>query len=437
MAFSPKGSIVSKLLVYLLLFCWIACIRALCPTHECYCLWGGELDCSDIDMRRIPYFRPGNDTYIVLGLGQNRIRRIRARAFENLLVDNIELVHNKRPFEVHPRAFSGLEQVLKGLTMRSNHFINGLPRGIFRKMEKLRNVDLGYNNIANISRGVFLGAYGLRSLSLVRNQLVTLEANAFVGLINLKRLRLTENKINFVDSKAFNGLKNLEELGLQDNLIRDLQPRTFKRLRSLTRLDLSDNRLAAIFPLMFKGLQRLESLKMTDNDIIIVADDVFVDMGHLKDLYLDHAKLAMVKPGMFRGLTNLTQLDLSGNMLTSLPDDVFELLPALRKILLRKNQLSTINACAFTDINKLSEIWVDDNKILCECSLKWTSLAHTPNIYGKCAAPALVSGKEIAEQEKYIVCQGNDLGCKRNNGMSQLNSNDVMDSWRHYWKRFF
>ena len=432
----PSASAAVVVPILLTVLCHVLCIRAACPSHECYCLWGGELDCTDTDMQRIPFFTPQNDSYVVLGLGHNRLRRIRARAFENLKVDSIQMLSNRRPVEIHPRAFRGLENVLKDVTMRHNRFIGGLPRGMFRKLEKLRRADFGYNDISNISKGVFVGAHGLRSLSLVRNQLTSLEPHAFFGLINLKKLRLSENRISVVDSKAFNGLKALEELSLRDNYIRDLQPRTFKRLHNLIRLDLTNNSITAIFPLMFKGLQKLQSLQLTENNIIIIGDGAFSDMTNLKQLYLDRAKLGTVKAAMFRGLVNLTLLDLGGNSLTSLDDGTFKPLVSLRKFFVRKNRLTTVNACAFTDVVKLTDIWVDDNPILCECSLKWTSLPHTPIIYGKCASPAMVSGQQISEQEKYIVCQTDGLECRRDNQVP-LNSNDVMDSWLHYWKRFF
>ena len=86
-----------------------------CPTYHCYCFRGHEIDCVDMGLSEIPFFKVENKTYFQLDLGRNRIKRLAAYAFKNVRVRKIKVWRNRRSLDIHPKAFRGLEDVVRSI----------------------------------------------------------------------------------------------------------------------------------------------------------------------------------------------------------------------------------------------------------------------------------------------------------------------------------
>ena len=101
-----------------------------CAVVECIC-HRGEIDCLNLDYRSVPVFAADGRFYDTLDLGMNRLRRIRGNAFKNLTVRKIKIRQNKRPMEIHKKAFRGLEDRLEVLHITRSG-METLPPTVFK-----------------------------------------------------------------------------------------------------------------------------------------------------------------------------------------------------------------------------------------------------------------------------------------------------------------
>lgn len=413
-----------------------------CPWDRCYHYGNQVIECTDLTLSLVPRFCPQvNVTYDEIDLSDNRLKRIGAYAFRNVSVREVKIRGNLKSVNMtlHPKAFRGLEDVLRKVSFQENS-VPELPAGLFRNLVNLTDIDLPKNRIRVIQGGAFRGARNVERINLEENLLQVLDDHAFGGLARLKDLRLARNKISMVHSLAFGSLRQLQRLDLSRNRIRDLQPKTFYALDGLELLDLSHNAVAALFPLMFRGLSRLEDLLLSHNPIILIARDTFSTMSSLKRLELQKCKLTYLKPGVFDGLVNLRVLELQNNMIRSLPSGLFSELRLLKRLQLDFNELSTLNACAFDDVDAVQEVAMTGNPVHCDCLMAWSSRPDTARVHGKCHTPMTSKGQNITQETKYDVCVQTDfkVNCKQMtsyNGApsySYAGTNDVMK-----YKNFF
>ncbi len=101
-----------------------------CPNAECLC-HRGEIICANYGYRAVPRFEVVNETYDVLDLEGNKLKKIRAAAFENLKVNKIKIRHNSATLEINRKAFRGVEDVLETFLL-SRSDVPTLPVGFLR-----------------------------------------------------------------------------------------------------------------------------------------------------------------------------------------------------------------------------------------------------------------------------------------------------------------
>ena len=182
---------------------------------------------------------------------------------------------------------------------------------------------------------------------------------------------------------------------------------------------------------MFKGLQKLEILSLAHNPIFMIAEDTFKSLTACTELVLSNTKLATLKPGMFNGMEKLRVLHLTKNQIRDLPDQLFAQNPNLSKLLIDNNRLTSVNPCAFQDVRNVKEINVWRNQIHCDCALKWSSLASTPTVRGRCASPDAEVDKDISDPNRYTVCTFSGMECE-----DQVTQDADMNTPLRFWLRY-
>ena len=113
-------------------------------------------------------------------------------------------------------AFQGLAPVLEVLDISENK-LDSFPRGLFRRLNKVRRLNLSFNKFTNVPAEALRPLVGLRDLVLANNEIRYIGGSDLIGLQNLNSLDLSFNKIARIDSEAFRPLINLQKLSLHNN----------------------------------------------------------------------------------------------------------------------------------------------------------------------------------------------------------------------------
>jgi tmRNA-binding protein len=106
---------------------------------------------------------------------------------------------------------------------------------------KIEVLDLGFNEISEISKNAFQDQRNLRKLYLDNNQIKILQPGVFDPLTSLTELYLYNNSIKVIDDSLFVKNVKLEELHLNQNKIVAVGPKAFKKLSQLNYLTLYGN----------------------------------------------------------------------------------------------------------------------------------------------------------------------------------------------------
>jgi insulin-like growth factor-binding protein complex acid labile subunit len=142
------------------------------------------------------------------------LHRIHRETFEGLV--DIEEIHlsNCSICEIEPGAFSYLQKLRK-LDLSFNQLTNFPP---IEDLSNLECLNLEFNKISSLD-GVFTQPKLMSNLKLIMlnlkfNKLYILPANSFSNLTSLRALDLSYNILNEISNEAFAGLVNLRHLNL-------------------------------------------------------------------------------------------------------------------------------------------------------------------------------------------------------------------------------
>ncbi|XP_077090552.1 podocan-like protein 1 [Siphateles boraxobius] len=306
-----------------------------CPS-ECSC-YGRVVQCSDKDLRKIPYGIPYNSRYILLM--NNHIDSIQLNLLSEY--DSMEflvLSNNRLTDASIEGAFEGIQN-LKRLYVERN-LLQSIPTDLPVTLEELR---LDGNQISVMSDAAFGRCLGLLILSLSNNSLgnksSTIPPGVLLPLGKLRTLTLSYNQLSSVPLQL---PLSLQELYLRGNRIQSLQGDMFWGVAELQVLDLSANRLTnkGLGKAALLNASNLESLNLEGNSlkqvphnlpwtiktlnlegnfISSITKDAFISMPQLEHLGLARNKITKVALGAFRVLPLLHQLDMSRNALQQVP----------------------------------------------------------------------------------------------------------------------
>ncbi|XP_016964229.1 lumican [Drosophila biarmipes] len=311
----------------------------------------------------------------------------------------------------------------------ANNQIESITEGAFQNLTELTTLDLSHNRITSkvLVPDVFKGPFTLndfaaleklKTLNLGYNDLHTLDADLFEHTPNLEELVLCSNAFHVIDrlsEMAISGLSSLKTLDVSYMEIDDLPETILHGPRDLETLIAAGN----LFHQLPKALCRatnLTSLVLNQNPIdSLVEDNVFPPLTKLTHLSMTFmTKLYKIGPGAFSELQSLTELILSDNKLLNEIDE--EALsknvtegpyldyPPLEKFYLNNCNLTTLPKNLLMRWDKLKALDLRYNPWNCDDSNDYLinvlieQINKTTAILAKnvqCATPAALKDVEI------------------------------------------
>lgn len=162
---------------------------------------------------------------------------------------------------------------LEVLKLRKSGFHN-INRNALRTLERLRTLHLTQMKITSLSWNAFEKNQHLIELNLRGNRLRKIPfRNTFPG--SLEVLNLGSNNIGNITKSKFIGLEKLKVLKLGDNALRTLSDNVFDSLQDLEVIDLERNYLEAITVRHFKYLTNLKEVNLILNYIVDPEEEGF------------------------------------------------------------------------------------------------------------------------------------------------------------------
>lgn len=192
------------------------------------------------------------------------------------------------------------------LNLKYNHIESELD---FATPE-IQKLDLSFNNITSIENRMFSKMTGLTSLILKGNGIKKIHLAAFFELKNLRQIDLSYNELEQVSASLFLGNKELDIIRLNDNYrlkslplegfscesgkfnvylfdlqncdISELGDDTFKYMPRMTTLNLAWNNIESLSLDFFKSMTKLIELNLSNNVITELSNLTFLNNRNLK-----------------------------------------------------------------------------------------------------------------------------------------------------------
>ncbi|XP_017121304.1 lumican [Drosophila elegans] len=314
-----------------------------------------------------------------LYLSNNQIDAIVEGAFQNLTeLTILDLSHNRLTSKVLvPDVFQG-----------------PYTKADYESLEKLRTLNLGYNDLHNLDPDLFEHIPYLEELVLCRNSfhvIDKLSETAISGLSSLKILDISYMEIDDLPETVLHGPRDLETLIAAGNLFKQL-PKALKYATNLTSLVLNEN--------------PIESL---------VGDNIFPPLTKLNHLSMTFmAMLYKIGPGALSELQSLKELILSDNkFLNEIDEEALSKnvtggqyldYPPLEKVYLNNCNITILPKPLLVRWDKLKALDLRFNPWSCDTSNDYLinvligQVNKTTEVLAKnvqCASPATLKGVEI------------------------------------------
>ncbi|KAF5808415.1 putative non-specific serine/threonine protein kinase [Helianthus annuus] len=189
----------------------------------------------------------------------------------------------------------------------------------------LREIDLWYNNIGNVSLTYFLESFfeckssALESLSLSENYITGIIPHSIGNLSFLRTLDLTDNQISCPIPYSIGQLSSLEELYIGSNRLDGILPDSLGQLSKLTYLDFSHNLLTGVVTeAHFIKLVSLKYLDGSANKLILMLHVAnWIPPFQLGTLSLRNWVLGPQFPLLLQSQKDLEILDISNTGISS------------------------------------------------------------------------------------------------------------------------
>lgn len=178
--------------------------------------------------------------------------------------------------------------------------------------------------------------------------LLTFSCDFCLIQVDLKGSRLPQSNSSLLDCAT-----PLEIVIMDANLGNDSQ--LLLRKSKTKSLYLINCGLKQISHSTFYGFKGLKTLQLNENKIII-KQDTFKGLTHLKFLSFDKCKMRDIDPDWFIPLKNLNSLSFSKNEITELTTNVFSALSYLEELYLHFNLLKAITMNPFSKLWRLTKL---------------------------------------------------------------------------------
>lgn len=227
----------------------------------------------------------------------------------------------------------------------SHNSIEKIDEDTFTDLNKLRYLDLSYNNIKGpLLKTLFETNEALETLLLAHNANLTYFDGFSGEFNNLYRLDLSYCGIYKLNEDAFESLQFLATLDLSGNTLNDLSSRTFSKLSRLNNLDLSNNQLKSLPADLFQENMDLRKLIIKGNSIHRLPAQLFQPVVHLTILDASNCHLSYLWNTNESGhveshniLNQLSYLNLEGNKFKTLHKHHFNSMKNLKTLDISKN----------------------------------------------------------------------------------------------------
>ncbi|CAL8280960.1 unnamed protein product [Arctogadus glacialis] len=298
---------------------------------------------------------------------------IRNNCIKDIRLDMLHLCTNLKELDlgmneitdISNNSFKSLRK-LQTLIIKSN-FLTSVPYAV-RKTQILK-LDLSYNNINALGCDDFADMKQLRHLSLYNNPLLALKDCVFKDLVHLNVLMLQNSSIDQLNGAFKKNTPNLENLILSNNHLTVLDHGEFKALNSLKNLALEVNKLKQLNNGTFFGLSSLRQLTLRSNEITEITNGAFSHLEALKTLNLqsNHIKYASVEPIPYPPFAELSQLDTlfisdqHRSRRDKFPQNFLQGLTNLSILHIQQNQLHSLHPHTFNYTPNLNRLYLSQN----------------------------------------------------------------------------
>lgn len=139
-----------------------------------------------------------------------------------------------------------------------------ISRKNFIGFNKLKNLDLRFNEIETIPDDAFIDLFNLEVLTISGNLIKKLPMNAFVSTMELRYFDASDNEVKEFDDEIFSQSSKLEEILLENNRIKHIKSK-FQKFNNVGFIDLRNNLCTDMvflrdhpgYPLIFEFQQKL------------------------------------------------------------------------------------------------------------------------------------------------------------------------------------
>ncbi|XP_055837767.1 protein artichoke [Episyrphus balteatus] len=306
-----------------------------------------------------------------LNLNGNKLEAISDNMFgNNTKLEQLNLALNVI-WNVSNSAFEH-QNSLEYLDLSGNR-LSGMSVTLAR-LKSIRDVDLSYNNIAQLRTDVLSAWKNVEEIRLSNNLITSIPSGTFQNLPKLQYLDLSSNEISSFETGAAKNLRELQELVLADNKIVDLKHRVFENLPNLLALHLQHNLLRFIAPDSFFESPSIVFLNLSNNNFYSMDNVGLHNMKNLEVLDLSNNAIRSVSTLPLRSLSWLVELKMDNNQICKVQGYPFEVMPRLRVLSLRNNNFRTLYEKTFSTLRgNIAILDLDGNPMVCSCTVQWLS----------------------------------------------------------------
>lgn len=337
-----------------------------------------------------------------LELSMNRLSHVTVKTFSELHELEELYLQDNGLRRLDPYALTALKR-LRVLDLANNH-LNVLHDKIFQEGLPIRTLNLKNCTVSVIENGAFRGLNNLYELNLEHNHFTAMALDR-LDIPGLRVLRISYNNFSQINANSLDGLPSLQHLAMESSQIYRISAEIFSKNKNLGKLLLSNNLLRVLPPTLFLGLEALKEVKLDGNKFQEVPYDVFANATTVEFLSLANNILSHVDMSRLNGLISLRELDLRGNYITSLNGFAAVNFSRLISVDLSHNHLKALPANFFARSNMLRKIELAANKFRQIPAVALTA-QNIPNLaWLNVTANPLVRIHEISSEAKYPALQ--------------------------------
>lgn len=304
-----------------------------------------------------------------LTLSNNRLKTVNRFDFSELYVLKLLLLESNQIEVIDERAFENLTH-LHDLSLNDNK-LQVIPTGM-KSLRFLKSLDLGKNQISDITTDAFEGLEELLGLRLVDNLIANISRDTFSALPSLRILNLASNEIRHIDQSAFISNPAITGIRLDHNQLDDISS-VFTSLSTLVWLNVSDNQIRNFDYSHFPD--SLQWLDMRLNKIAELGNYFDIRTGvSIKTLDVSYNRLTKINAKSIPD--NIESLFLNNNLIDEIEAGTFAHKANLTKVVLNANKLRLLDMPALSlpivpDYRNVPEFYLGDNLLHCDCKMEW------------------------------------------------------------------